>query len=65
MADPKFPVLALLLCLSIWLYQFLFESRIKRILEWRPLKIGVVCLIILYLVIFARAGNEAFIYLQF
>jgi D-alanyl-lipoteichoic acid acyltransferase DltB (MBOAT superfamily) len=65
MADPKFPVLALLLCLSIWLYQFLFESRIKRILEWRPLKICVVCLIILYLVIFARAGNEAFIYLQF
>ncbi len=65
MADPKFPVLALFLCLSIWLYQFIFESRVKRILEWRPLKIGVVCLIILYLVIFARAGNEAFIYLQF
>ena len=65
MADPKLPVLALLLCLSIWLYQFLFESRIKRILEWRPLKIGVVCLIIIYLVIFTRAGNEAFIYLQF
>ena len=65
LANPNFPILALLFCLSIWIYQFLFESRIRKFLDWTPLKIGVTCLMLLYLMIFTTSGHEAFIYLQF
>lgn len=65
LADPRVPVIALLLCLCIWVYQFLFESRIRRVLDWTPAKIGVVCFIILYLIMFTGSSNEGFIYLQF
>jgi len=65
LANPNFPILALFFCLSIWIYQFLFESRIREILNWTPLKIGVTCLMLLYLMIFTTSGHEAFIYLQF
>ncbi len=65
LTDPQVPLIALLFCICIWLYQFLFESRIGKILEWTPLRIGVVCLIILYLIMFTSSGNEAFIYFQF
>ncbi len=64
-ADPKFPIMALFFCFCIWIYQFLFESRIKRLLDWTPLKIGIVCLMILYLIMFTSSSNEGFIYLQF
>jgi len=65
LANPNFPILALFFCLSIWIYQFLFESRIRKFLDWTPLKIGVTCLMLLYLMIFTTSGHEAFIYLQF
>ena len=65
LADPQIPVIALLFCIFIWVYQFLFESRIRRILDLAPVKIGVVCFIILYLLMFTSSGNEAFIYFQF
>ena len=64
-ADPQIPIIALFFCICIWLYQFLFESRIKKLLEWTPIRIGVVCIIILYLIMFTSSGNEAFIYFQF
>ena len=64
-ANPSFPIVALFFCLSIWIYQFLFESKIKNILDWTPMKVGVICFIILYLMIFTTASHEAFIYFQF
>lgn len=63
--DPQVPIIALCFCLCIWIYQFIFESKIKKILDLAPVKIGVVCFIILYLIMFTSSGNEAFIYLQF
>jgi alginate O-acetyltransferase complex protein AlgI len=65
LADPKFPIVALFFCLSIWVYQFLFESRMKKVLDWAPLRVGVVIFTLLYLMIFTSSGHEAFIYLQF
>jgi len=65
LADPAFPLVALFFCLSIWVYQFLFESRLRKILDWTPLKIAIVCLMILYIIIFTGSSNEQFIYLQF
>lgn len=65
LADPQVPIIAVFLCLCVWLYQFVFESKIKKVLELTPVKIGVVCFMILYLIMFTSSGNEAFIYLQF
>ncbi|MGQ9608702.1 MAG: MBOAT family O-acyltransferase [bacterium] len=65
LADPNFPIVALLLCLMVWIYQFLFESKFSKVLEDSFLKIALVCFMILYMVIFNISGNEAFIYFQF
>jgi D-alanyl-lipoteichoic acid acyltransferase DltB (MBOAT superfamily) len=65
LANPYCPVLALVLISGVWLYQFAYESRIKWVLELRPVRIGVVVLMLLYLAIFAPSGEQAFIYLQF
>lgn len=65
LANPNFPIVALFFCLSIWVYQFLFESRINRLLNWMPIRVGVMCFILLYLMIFTTSGHEAFIYFQF
>ncbi|MBT4482691.1 MAG: MBOAT family protein [Candidatus Latescibacteria bacterium] len=65
MANPEFPLIALLLCISIWIYQFLYESKVKKFLEWAPLRVGIMIFILLCLTIFARSGQDAFIYFQF
>ncbi|MBM3239878.1 MBOAT family protein [Candidatus Poribacteria bacterium] len=65
LANPNFPLVALFFCLSIWIYQFLFEARINGRLNWMPIRVGVMCFILLYLMIFTTSGHEAFIYFQF
>jgi D-alanyl-lipoteichoic acid acyltransferase DltB (MBOAT superfamily) len=61
---PQVPALMLLLVALIWLYQFLFESRLKRVLETNPVRVGAAVFMIVYLCIFATEGG-AFIYFQF
>ncbi len=64
-ADPYCPMLALALILAVWLYQFAYESRIKWLLELRPVRVGIVVAMIVYLAVFAPSSDQAFIYLQF
>ncbi|MCK5341785.1 MAG: hypothetical protein KAR20_00190, partial [Candidatus Heimdallarchaeota archaeon] len=64
-ANPEFPIIALLLCVSIWIYQFLYESKAKKYFEWAPLRVGGMIFILLCLTIFASSGQDAFIYFQF
>jgi len=64
-ANPYCPVLALVLILAVWLYEYVYESRIKWILELKPVRVGVVILMILYLAVFAPSSEQGFIYLQF
>jgi D-alanyl-lipoteichoic acid acyltransferase DltB (MBOAT superfamily) len=64
-ANPYGPLLALVFVLLVWLYQFVYESRARRILEFAPVRIGMIVLMILYLSVFAPSGEQAFIYLQF
>jgi D-alanyl-lipoteichoic acid acyltransferase DltB (MBOAT superfamily) len=64
-SDPKFPLLMLLLILSIWLYQFLYESRLRIYLQSKAVRVALVIGMILYLILFAPAGNQPFIYFQF
>lgn len=63
--NPNCPLLALVLIMAVWLYQFAYESRIRWLLELRLVRMGIVLLVILYLVIFAPTSDKAFIYLQF
>lgn len=63
--DPQFPLLMLLLILSIWVYQFLYESKLRTALQSSAVKIAMVIGMILYLFLFAPSGNQPFIYFQF
>ena len=63
--DPQFPLLMLLLILSIWIYQYLYESRLRTYLQSSAVKIAMVVGMILYLIFFASSGNQPFIYFQF
>jgi D-alanyl-lipoteichoic acid acyltransferase DltB (MBOAT superfamily) len=63
--DPQFPLLMLFLVLSIWLYQFLYESKLRIILQSSAVRIAMVIGMILYLFLFAPSGNQPFIYFQF
>ena len=63
--DPAFPLLALLLVGSVWAYQFLYESRLRGLLEFSAVRVALVVSMILYLCTVAGGGGEAFIYFQF
>ena len=63
--DPRFPVLMLVLCLVIWAYQFLVESKLKRVAEWAPARIVAVAYMIVHLLLFSGGGSQPFVYLQF
>jgi D-alanyl-lipoteichoic acid acyltransferase DltB (MBOAT superfamily) len=61
---PQMPMLMLLLAAVIWLYQFIFESRYKEILQTGLVRVGLAVFMILYLCVCATEGG-AFIYFQF
>ena len=65
LANPYCPLLALVLIFAAWLYQFVYESKIRWVLELQAVRIAVVLLMVLYLAIFAPSSERAFIYLQF
>jgi hypothetical protein len=64
-SDPKFPILGLILCFGIWIYQFVYESRFRWILEKGSVRIIGVVGMIIYLILFARSDYQPFIYFQF
>jgi alginate O-acetyltransferase complex protein AlgI len=63
--DPRFPLVALLMVLSVWAYQLACESRLRRLLEWRPVRIALVLAMLVYLSLAAGGQAQPFIYLQF
>lgn len=65
LADPKFPLLALILIFSVWIYQFAYESRFRRALGVAPVRVGLVVLMVVYLALAGSSGAKEFIYLQF
>src|SRR6266487_622889 len=62
--DPQMPALMLVLVAVIWLYQFLYESRFREILQSDVVRVGVAVSMVLYLCLCASGGG-AFIYFQF
>jgi D-alanyl-lipoteichoic acid acyltransferase DltB (MBOAT superfamily) len=65
--DPRFPLVMLVMVLAVWVYQFLHDSgpRTRAVLEFAPVRVGLAAAMIAYLMVFAQAGNQQFIYFQF
>jgi alginate O-acetyltransferase complex protein AlgI len=64
-ANPYCPVLMLVVIFVVWLYQFIYESRIGWVLGLAPVRISIVVFIIIYLIIFSPSSGQPFIYEQF
>ncbi|MBN1972770.1 MAG: MBOAT family protein [Sedimentisphaerales bacterium] len=64
-ANPYCPLLAIFLIAAAWLYQFIYESGLRNLLELKSLNTAMVILMILYLAVFAPSRENYFIYLQF
>ena len=50
---------------AVWIYQFAHESRLQWCLQWAPVRIGLVVLMVGYLAMFSGSSAPAFIYAQF
>jgi alginate O-acetyltransferase complex protein AlgI len=65
LANPACPLLALALIMAVWTYQYVFESRLRGVLEVRVVRLGLVILMLAYLILTVPAQSQAFIYMQF
>jgi D-alanyl-lipoteichoic acid acyltransferase DltB (MBOAT superfamily) len=63
--NPDFPYLALFFCFAVWVYQFIYESRARKILDNSIFKTCLVCIMIFYLCLKGSANEQPFIYFQF
>ncbi|MDP6543933.1 MAG: MBOAT family O-acyltransferase [Phycisphaerae bacterium] len=64
-SDPRFPLLAAGLVVAVWAYQYIYESRLRSLLEPAPVRIALVVAMIVYMATCVTAGGQAFIYFQF
>jgi len=63
--DPLFPVAGILFMIGIWLYQFIYESGLRKIMEPSYIRIALMLFMILYMVFFRTSGYEIFLYFRF
>ena len=59
------PVLAFMLIAGVWLYQAVYESTARRLLEPPAVRIALTVAMILYLLTAAGSSGAPFIYFQF
>jgi len=62
---PLAPALMLGMVLAVWTYQYFYESRVRWIVEWTPVRVGLVVLMAVYIAAFAAGSSQPFIYFQF
>jgi hypothetical protein len=65
LTDPRFPLLAAGLVASIWVYQYLYESRLRGLLGLAPVRVALVVGMVVYMAALITSGEQGFIYLQF
>jgi D-alanyl-lipoteichoic acid acyltransferase DltB (MBOAT superfamily) len=65
LGDPAFPVLALAMVLTLWAYQYVYESRARPAVEWGPVRFGIVVAAVLYVATLTASAGQKFIYFQF
>ena len=61
---PQVPLLMILLVALVWVYQFVYESRFRELLQTSLARVSVVVFMVLYLCI-CSSGGGSFIYFQF
>jgi alginate O-acetyltransferase complex protein AlgI len=64
-AAAQVPVLMFAMVAAVWIYQFIYESHTKRILEVKFVRVTLMLIMLLYLITFATSAQEPFIYFQF
>lgn len=64
-SDPAFPLLMLALVLSVWIYQYIYESKARQILQPAPVRGAIVVAMVVWIAVFAASGEQPFIYFQF
>ena len=62
--DPQIPALMAGIVGLVWLYQFVYESRLREVLKADVVRVGLAVSMVLYLCLFST-GGKAFIYFQF
>ena len=62
--DPQIPALMLLMVGSVWMYQFLLESRLRCVLATGFARVALAVAMMLYLCL-CSTGGGSFIYFQF
>ncbi len=65
LGDPAFPLLLAGLVLSIWLYQYVYESKLRTIVSAGPVRLALVVGMLVYMATVATSGNQEFIYFRF
>ncbi|MHB8969913.1 MAG: MBOAT family O-acyltransferase [Pirellulaceae bacterium] len=65
LADPVFPLLLAGLVLSIWLYQYIYESRFRELVSAGPVRVALVVGMLVYMAVVVTSGNQEFIYFRF
>ncbi len=65
LTNPYCPLVALALIVAVWCYQYIYESSLRRVLEWSVVRVGLVVGMIMYLAVFRPSAEQAFIYMQF
>jgi D-alanyl-lipoteichoic acid acyltransferase DltB (MBOAT superfamily) len=63
-SSPEIPALMLALVAAVWLYQFVYESRWREVLQSSVVRVGGAALMVIYLFL-CSSGGGAFIYFQF
>jgi D-alanyl-lipoteichoic acid acyltransferase DltB (MBOAT superfamily) len=63
--DPACPAMMLAMVAAVWVYQFIYESRRRRLLEPAPVRVAIVVLLVLYVAVFGTSSGQDFIYFQF
>jgi D-alanyl-lipoteichoic acid acyltransferase DltB (MBOAT superfamily) len=65
LADPAFPLFMAALLASVWVYQYLYESRLRTLLEPAPVRLALIVGMVLYMATVVTSGNQEFIYFRF
>ncbi|MCE5249216.1 MBOAT family protein [bacterium] len=65
LTDPRFSIAALLFIAAVLLYQFMYESGLRRFLELSAVKIVLMVSMIVYMIFFRTSGYEIFLYFRF
>ncbi|MCC6153656.1 MAG: MBOAT family protein [Candidatus Hydrogenedentes bacterium] len=64
-SDPQFPIVALTLIMSGWIYEYVYESKGRPLLEFAAVRVAVVTFMMMCVAFLAASGEQAFIYFQF